>query len=193
MARTWGSHHLPPYSTLCASPPGPHPNDFLSRDSQVGVSKLPKLGLPRLWAPITLCANLRLRWSLKQSCSSRQEFFNGILHTTCTQGNQGDSWLLMVKSQTTNLTPDLSFGHNLCFRFPNGWCKPILDIYVSIAFQWYEELFEPLGFDPCNHSLNIWESIEIPTPNMGVHLGVWGFFPSHSFALPGPWECDSRV
>jgi hypothetical protein len=25
---------------------------------------------------------------------------------------------------------------------------------------------------------------------MGVHLGVWRFIPSHSFALPGAW-CDS--
>jgi hypothetical protein len=38
-----GSHHLPPYNVLCASPRGPHPNDILSRDSQVRVPKLPKL------------------------------------------------------------------------------------------------------------------------------------------------------
>jgi hypothetical protein len=48
----------------------------------------------------------------------------------------------------------LSIGHNLCFRCLNGSCKPILDIYVSIAFQWYKELFNTLGFDPCNHFLN---------------------------------------
>jgi len=35
------SHHLPPYSILYASPQGPHPNDILSRDSQMGVSKFP--------------------------------------------------------------------------------------------------------------------------------------------------------
>ncbi len=44
--RTWGSHHLPPYSILCGCPRGPHPNGILSQDSQVGVSKLLKLGLP---------------------------------------------------------------------------------------------------------------------------------------------------
>ncbi len=86
---------------------------------------------------------------------------------------------------TGSLTPDFFFGHNLCFKCLNGWCEPILDIYVLIAFQWYKELFKSLGFDPCNHSLNIWESIGTLTPNMGVHLGVWGFFPSHCFALPG--------
>jgi hypothetical protein len=28
----------------------------------------------------------------------------------------------------------------------------------------------------------------IPTPNIGVHLGVWGFIPSHSLAFPR--ACD---
>jgi hypothetical protein len=123
-----GSHHLPPYSILCTSPRGPHPNDILSWDSQVGVPKLPKLGLPRLWGPITLRADLGLRWSLKQSCSPRQELFKSASHTICTQVNWVDSWLLVVGSQTAHLTLDLSFGHNLCFRCPNGWCEPILDI-----------------------------------------------------------------
>jgi len=111
-------------------------------------------------------------------------------HTTCTQGNQVNSWLLMVGSQIANLILNLFFGHNLCFRCPNGWCETILDIYVSIAFQWYKELLEPLGFDPCNHSPR--KSIGIPTPNMGVHLGVWTFFPSHSFALPGHENATPR-
>jgi sterol desaturase/sphingolipid hydroxylase (fatty acid hydroxylase superfamily) len=31
--------------------------------------------------------------------------------------------------------------------------------------------------------MKIWESIEIPTPKVGVHLGVWGFFPPHSLTL----------
>jgi len=109
--------------------------------------------------------------------------FQGMLHVACTKGNRVDSRLLMVKSQIVNLILDLSFGHNLCFKCPNGSCEPILDIYVSIAFQLYKELLEPLGFDPYNHFLNIRESTRTPTPNMGVHLGVWRFFPSHSFAL----------
>jgi hypothetical protein len=29
-----------------------------------------------------------------------------------------------------------------------------------------------MGFDLCNHSLKIWESIGTPTPKMGAHLGV---------------------
>jgi hypothetical protein len=68
----------------------------------------------------------------------RQELFNDMSHATYTQENWVDSQLLMVRSQIANLTPDLSFGHNLCFRCPNGSCEPILDIYVSIDFQWYK-------------------------------------------------------
>jgi hypothetical protein len=61
-------------------------------------------------------------------------------HATYTQVSQGDSRLLMVGSQIGTLTFDLSFGHNLCFKYPNGSCEPILDIYVLRAFQWYEKL-----------------------------------------------------
>jgi hypothetical protein len=137
-ARTWGSHHLPPYSILCASPWGPHPNDILSWESQMGVPKFPELGLLRLWGPITLCVDLRLKWGLKRSCSLHQDLFNDMSHATCTWGNRGDSWLLVVESRIANLTSGLSFGHNLCFRCPNGSCEPILDIYVSVFFKWYK-------------------------------------------------------
>ncbi len=72
------------------------------------------------WNPITLWADLWLRWDLKQSCSSRWELSNSMWHATYTQGDQGDSQLLVVGSQINNLTPNPSFGHNLCFRYPNG-------------------------------------------------------------------------
>jgi hypothetical protein len=126
-----------------------------------------------------------IKMKSKEKCSPCRELSNSMWNATCTQGNRVDFRLLVVGCKIGNLTPDLSFGHNLCFRCPNGWCEPILDIFVSIFFQWYKELFEPFGFDPCNHSLNIQESIGTPTPNMGVHLRVWRFFLSHSFALPG--------
>jgi len=44
-----GSHHLPPYNILCSSPWELHPNGTFSRDSQVGVPKLSRVGLPGLW------------------------------------------------------------------------------------------------------------------------------------------------
>jgi len=105
----------------------------LSRDSQMRVRKFPKLRLSWIWGHITLCADLRLRWGLDQSCSPHQELSNGMSHATCTEGNRVDSWFLVVGSQIANLTPDLSFAHNLCFKCPNESCKPISYIYVSIA------------------------------------------------------------
>ncbi len=141
----------------------------------MGVPKLPKLGLPRLWSPIILCINLWLNWGLKKSYSPRQEIFNGMSHATCMQVNQVDSWLLMF---------DPSFDHNLCFKCPNGWYEPILDIYISIYFQWYKKILNPLGFGPCNRLLNIWKSTDTPTPKVEAPLGVWGFVPSHFLSLP---------
>jgi hypothetical protein len=46
MARTWGSHHLPPYSILHASPRGPHLNGILSQGSPEipKIETLPTLG-----------------------------------------------------------------------------------------------------------------------------------------------------
>jgi len=109
-------------------------------------------------------------------------------HATCTQKNRGDSWLLVIESQITNLTPSLSFGNNLCFKCPNESCNPILNIYISRVFQWYKEFLNLMGFDFCNRFLNVQESISNITPKMGVHLRVWGFIPSHSPTLLGAWD-----
>jgi hypothetical protein len=92
------------------------------------ILKFLKLGLPRLWRLITLCANLQLRWGLEKSCSPRRELSKDMWHVTFTQVNQGNSWLLVVGSQIGNLTLDPSFDHNLCFKYPNGSCEPILNI-----------------------------------------------------------------
>jgi len=71
-----GSHHLPPYSILCNSPPHLHPNGSFSWDSQSGVPKLSQFGLPGLWTLITPCPKLESGRGLNQSCSSRREFSN---------------------------------------------------------------------------------------------------------------------
>jgi hypothetical protein len=47
-----------------------------------------------------------------------------MLHTTYTQGNQGDFLLLMVGSQIVNLTPGPSFGYNLCVKLQMGHASP---------------------------------------------------------------------
>jgi hypothetical protein len=153
-----GSHHLPPYSILCVTLPHLHPNGFFSQDSQSGVPKLSRFGLLGLWAFITSCSDLRLGWGLKQTCSSLRELSNNVSHSTCTHQGQVDSWLFMVGSQTGSLTPSLSFDHNLCCRCPNGSCEAILDIYTSRPFQRYKKHLRVRCFDPCNWTLNFWES-----------------------------------
>jgi hypothetical protein len=157
----------------------------------VGSPEIPKVGIPLTLGAITLCEDLWWTWGLKQSCSPRRNLSNVMSHATCTQGNWGKSWLLVVGNQIGNLTLDPSFGYNLCFKCPNGSCESILDNYVPRAFQWYKKLLHPMSFDPCNCYLKIWNSIGTPTPKVGAHLGVWGFIPSHSPTLPGAWNVTS--
>jgi hypothetical protein len=52
-----------------------------------------------------------------------------------------------------------------------------------------------MGFDPFNRSLKILKTVGTPTPQMGVHLGVWRF-NSHTFPYsqpPGNMKYDSRA
>ncbi len=148
-----GSYHLPSHSILCVTSSHPHPNGFLSWDSQGGVPKLSRFGLLRLHKVITLCSDLWLGRSLKQTCSSPWELSNGVLHSPCTHRGRVDSWLLVVGSQITNLTLGPSFAHNLCCWCLNGPCKLIFDIYTFIAFQWYKKHHNARCFDPCNPTL----------------------------------------
>jgi hypothetical protein len=104
-ARTWGSYHLPPYSILWTSPRGPHPNGF----SIPGVPKSRQPGLPGLWSPITLRADLGSKCGLKLSCSSRREISNGMWHVVCSQVNRVDSRLFLVGNQIGNSIPDPFF------------------------------------------------------------------------------------
>jgi hypothetical protein len=184
---------FPPYNILYVSPQDQHSNVILSRDSQMGVPKFPKLGLLQLWGPIILCADIRLKLGLKQSCSPHQDLSNNMWHTTYSHINRGNSWFLVVGSQIANLTPSPFFDHNLCFNYSNESWEPILGIYVLKDFQLYNEHFNSMGFDPCNFFLKICESIGTPTPKVEVHLGVWGFDPhtlpySHIF---DSMKCDS--
>jgi hypothetical protein len=169
---------------------------FFSDTPKLVVSKFPKfskLGLLQLWKPITSFTNLQLRWGLKKSYNPCWELSNDMLHTTYTQVNHSDSWLLVVGSQIDNLIIIPSFSHNLCFKYPNGSCEFILDIQVSRAFQQYKEIFNLISFDPFNRFLKIRESIETPTLKMWAHLGVCGFIPSHSPTLPRTWSVTPKL
>jgi hypothetical protein len=99
----------------------------------------------------------------------------------------------MVGSQIDILTFDLSFRHNLCFKYSNGPCEPILNIYVSRSFQWYKGVINLMSFDPWNYSLKIWDSIGIPTPKVGIHLGMCELTPSHIPSHYWECKCDSQV
>ncbi len=129
------SHHLPPYSILCNSPRRLHPNGSFSRDSQVGVPKLSRVGVPELWELISPDCRVRSRQDLNQSCSSPQELSNdGVSHSRIERREEVYSRLLVVGSQIATLTPGLSFAHNLGCKCSNGSCEAILDIYTSRPF-----------------------------------------------------------
>jgi hypothetical protein len=85
-----------------------------------------------------------------------------VLHSTCTHRDRVNSRLLVVGSQTANLTFGLSFNHNLFCRCPNGSCEVILDICTSRPFQQYKERLDARCFDPCNYILSFWESWRTP-------------------------------
>ncbi len=156
--------------------------------AKMRVLKISNLGFLQLWAPITLCANFQLRWGSKQSYSPHQKLSNNMLHTTCTQGSHGDSWLLVVRSRIVNLTPSPSFGHIVYFLCPNGSCKPILYIYISRAFQKHKELFNPMVL---TRAIVLWKfenPLELQLPNWELILGVWGFITSHSPTFSGAWN-----
>jgi len=167
-----GSHHFPPYNILCVALPHLHPNGFYSRDSQGGVLKLSRFGLPGLWELITPGLDLGLGWGLKQTRSSPQELSNNVLHSTCTYQYRVISRLFVVGSQSASLTLGPSFDHNLCWRCLNGSCKAIFDIYISRPFQRYKEHLKARCFDLCNWTLKLRESWRTPSSHF--------------------WECESH-
>jgi hypothetical protein len=147
--------------------------------------KIPTIGVPTTLGPHNFVCKplIEMRSKVKLYPLSRtfQWYVTHHLHAR----KSGWFWLLVVTSQISNLTLDLSFGHNLCFKCPNGSHKTILNIYVPRAFQWYKEIFNPMGFGPFNFSLKIQKSTNTPTPKMGAHLVCEGSF---SHTLLHSWE-----
>ncbi len=171
--------------TLYVTPSHLHPNDTFSRDTQGGVSKPFRFGLPGLWQLITPCSDLRSRWSLKKTCSSPWKLSNNVLHSTYTHRRRVDSRLLVVGSQIANLTPSLSLAHNLCSKYPNGSCEDIFGIYTSRPFQQYKEHFKARCFDPYNGALSFQESrrtLKSPFRECECHLHT-----------PSKWGCDKTI
>jgi hypothetical protein len=86
-------------------------------------------------------------------------------HNQIGRPEEVDSRLLVVGSQTANLTPGPSFAHNLGCRCPNCQCEGIFDIYVSKPFQRHQEHPNARCFAPFCRALNIRESRRTPNPN----------------------------
>jgi len=150
----------------------------------MGVPKFLKLGFPQLWGPITLCEDLWLRWGLKKSCSPHQELSNFMWHMTYMQGNRGNSRLLIVIGSP-------SFGHNLCFKCPNGSCEPILDIYVLKAYQWYKEFLNSNRFWPLRSLSKNSEVHQNSNSQSGSSLGSVRVPSLTFFYTPRNMRCDS--
>jgi len=166
---------------------------FCPKTPKLGVRKFPKLRLLELCKPITLCEDLWLRWGLKQSCSPYWELSNDMWHATYTQINQGDSRLLVVGSQIGNLTLDPSFGHNLCFKCPNGSCKHILDIYIQRDFQAMWRNFQSNEFWPLKlpfEDLEVHRDSNSQSGNAFGSVGVCSLTLSYTFKS---MKCDSRA
>jgi hypothetical protein len=104
-----------------------------------------------------------------------------------------DSWLLVGGSQIANLTPNPSFGHNLCFTCLNWLCEPISEIKVPRAFQRYKEHQKPMNFDPYNCSLKIWESIWDSDSHNGSSFGSVRVHSLTLFCTPWSMRCDFRA
>jgi hypothetical protein len=132
-AQTWGKPSPSPlYYTLQLSMGATSKWLFVPRLPS-GSPNIPIIGTPTTLRAYNFLCMPPIAMKSKQSYISCWELSNGMLHIACMPKNLVDSWHLMVGTQIANLTPDLSFGHNLCFRCLNGQCKPILDTYVSIA------------------------------------------------------------
>ncbi len=100
-------------------------------------------------------------------------------HSLRRRRDEVDSRLLVIGSQTGNLTPSPSFAHNLGCRCPNGSCKAILDIYSLIPFQWHKERIKKKRFDPSNRLLSFRKSRRTPSlPLLGVGIAFSHFAQS---------------
>ncbi len=141
------------------------------------------IGVSGLWELITPNYRVWLQQGLNQNCVPRRDLSNAMLHFQIGCREEVDSWLLVVGSQTANLTPGPSFAHNFSCRCSNDQPETIFDIYASKPFQWHQEQLNTRWFGPCCQTLNIKspEGPQIP------HFGSVGLHP-HTWPK---WGCDT--
>jgi hypothetical protein len=132
-------------------------------------------GVSGLWELITPDCEVWSRRGLNQTCSPRRDLSNDVSHSQFGGREEVDSRLLVVGSQTANLTPGPSFAHNLGYICSNDQCEAIFYIYASRPFQWHQEHLNARCFGPCCRGLNIRESRRTPNPHF---FQVLGFTPT---------------
>jgi hypothetical protein len=145
------------------------------------------VGVPGLWTLITLDCEVWLQQGLNQSCSPRRNLSNALSQSPFGGREEVDSRLLVVGSQSANLTLGPSFAHNLGEKCPNGQCEAIFDIYASRPFQWHQEHLNARCFGPCYRTPNIRESQRTPSPQLWE---CWAS-PPH-LAKVGLWQQSSE-
>ncbi len=131
-----------------------------------------------------MCEDLQLKWGPKQSYSPLWDLFNDMWHVTYTQGNHGDSWILVVRSQIDNLIPNPSFGHNLCFKCPNGSCEPILDIWRNFQSNEFWPLHLPFEDSKVHQDFTFQNGSSFGS--VGVHSLTFSY-------TPRSMKCDSQA
>jgi hypothetical protein len=134
-------------------------------------------GVLGLWELITPDCGVWSRQGLNQTCISRRDLFNDVSQSRFEGQEKVDSWLLVIGSQTDNLTPGPSFAHNLGYRCSNGQCEAIFYIYASRPFPMTPrtrqcEVFWAL-LSSSEHSGVPEDSKSSLFPSVGLHPHTW--------------------
>jgi hypothetical protein len=95
-----GSHHLPPYSILCATFRGLHPNGGTPKLESRNCPETVPVGVPGLWELITPDYRVRSRQGFNQSYSPRRDLSNAVSHSQFECWEEVDSRLLVVVSHS---------------------------------------------------------------------------------------------
>jgi hypothetical protein len=99
----------------------------------------------------------------------------------------------VVGNQIGNLILNPSFGHNLCFKYPNGSCEFILNIYVSKVFSNGIRIF--LIQWVLTHAIVLWKfesPLKLQLPKWEPIWECVRSFP-HILLHSQEMKCDSRA
>jgi len=120
-----------------------------------------------------------------------------MVHTTCTQGNEGNSRLLVVGIKLPIWFPTLHLAITYVLNTQMGHASPFYTSMFHELFNDVKNFFNSMSFDPCNRPLKIRDSIGcllgLQLPKCELTWELWGFIPSHSPTLLGAWNVTPRL